>query len=135
MIIVKIGFSTPLPLVRHSIDHFIRMIEEKGKGWRGEPMEAHVELKEIKKWIVPSKQKAKELEKRAKDLFLKYDLLPERVQGHRRVNGSSEIYIVDSVNLELFIQALDQEFPGDFSTIQIGDQDNKKWFYILEVVK
>jgi len=130
---IKAGLSTDLPIERHSVDHFVRMKEIDGKGWRGQPMEIWGELKEIKSWIVPSLEIAKSLEKRAKIRFRQYDLFPERVGKDRVVNGASEIFYKDERALSLFIKQLDKEYPGVFPKVSLKFYEAPRWFYLLEV--
>lgn len=106
--IVKFGHAYDLPLERHSIEYFVDK-KVKGNGWRGDPLEVHLELEEIGRWLLPNKSRAKKWEK-----YFGGVLFPKPLQIISSiVNGYKELREIDETNEEFIshVDLLNKNFP------------------------
>lgn len=107
--ILKYGNSYDHPLERHSIDYFVSKKLE-GRGWRGDPLEAHLELELVGKWLMPTKDRTKEWEKFFGGVLFPKPLriLSSKVNGYKELRKISE---ADQTVLQEHIALLDKHFP------------------------
>lgn len=127
--IIKYGHAYEPPLRRHSIDYFVERKEFDGEGWRGEPLEAHLELEEIHRWFLPSKPRAKQWEK-----FFGGVLFPKRLKILSSiVNGYKEIREIEETDNILLqhIDLMNKHFPIK----ERGGDEKGQYVYLLKCTK